>query len=237
MNTHETSREGGLIRNGNGAATDEQVLVVQAKSGHSSAFGELYERHRLKIYRSAFRILRNAQDAEDAMQQSFQRAFTNLNRFRGDSAFSTWVTRIAINEALMMLRRRRVTIPLFETNNDDVNPTSPINLPDDRPTPEQAFAEKESRVVVAHAIIRLRKKLRTVALLRELQGLSNAETARRLGLTVTAVKARTFHARRQLREHLEGKCTAPRIDFSRRCIDARIRASSTINNEHHDVIH
>jgi len=210
MNTHETSREGGLIRNGNGAATDEQVLVVQAKSGHSSAFGELYERHRLKIYRSAFRILRNAQDAEDAMQQSFQRAFTNLNRFRGDSAFSTWVTRIAINEALMMLRRRRVTTPLFETNNDDVNPTSPINLPDDRPTPEQAFAEKESRVVVAHAIIHLRKKLRTVALLRELQGLSNAETARRLGLTVTAVKARTFHARRQLREHLEGKCTAPR---------------------------
>jgi RNA polymerase sigma-70 factor (ECF subfamily) len=212
MNTHETSREGGLIRNGNGASTDEQKLVLQAKSGHSSAFGELYERHQLKIYRSAFRIL----DAEDAVQQSFQRAFVNLHRFRGDSAFATWVTRIAINEALMMLRRRRVTTPLFETNNDDVNPTSPIDLPDDRPTPEQAFAEKETRAVVAHAISRLRRNLRTVALLRELQGLSNAETARRLGLTVTAVKARTFHARRHLREHLEEKCTAPRIDFSRR---------------------
>jgi RNA polymerase sigma-70 factor (ECF subfamily) len=237
MNTHETSREGGLIRNGNGASTDEQKLVVQAKSGHSSAFGELYERHQLKIYRSAFRILRNEQDAEDAVQQSFQHAFVNLHRFRGDSAFATWVTRIAINEALMMLRRRRVTTPLFETNNNDVNPTSPIDLPDDRPTPEQAFAEKESRAVVAHAISRLRKNLRTVALLRELQGLSNAETARRLGLTVTAVKARTFHARRHLREHLEGKCTAPRIVFNRRCIDARIRASSSVmNNEHHDVI-
>jgi hypothetical protein len=79
--------------------------------------------------------------------------------------------------------------------------------------------------------------LRTVALLRELQGLSNAETALRLGLTATAVKARTFHARRYLREHLEGKCTAPRIDFSRRCIDARMRASSMINSERHDVIH
>jgi RNA polymerase sigma-70 factor, ECF subfamily len=237
MNTHETSRESGLIRNGNGALTDEQKLVEQAKSGHSSAFGELYERHQLKIYRSAFRILRNEQDAEDAVQQSFQRAFVNLHRFRGDSAFATWVTRIAINEALMMLRRRRVTTPLFDTNNNDVNPTSPIDLPDDRPTPEQAFAEKESRAVVAHAISRLRKNLRTVALLRELQGLSNAETARRLGLTVTAVKARTFHARRHLREHLEGKCTAPRIDFSRRCIDARIRPSSMKNNEHHDVIH
>jgi RNA polymerase sigma-70 factor (ECF subfamily) len=234
MNTHETSREGGLIRNGNGASTDEQKLVVQAKSGHSSAFGELYERHQLKIYRSAFRILRNEQDAEDAVQQSFQHAFVNLHRFRGDSAFATWVTRIAINEALMMLR---VTTPFFETNNNDVNPTSPIDLPDDRPTPEQAFAEKESRAVVAHAISRLRKNLRTVAVLRELQGLSNAETARRLGLTVTAVKARTFHARRHLREHLEGKCTAPRIVFNRRCIDARIRASSSVmNNEHHDVI-
>jgi len=237
MNTHETSRESGLIRNGNCALTDEQKLVEQAKSGHSSAFGELYERHQLKIYRSAFRILRNEQDAEDAVQQSFQRAFVNLHRFRGDSAFATWVTRIAINEALIMLRRRRVTTPLFETNNNDVNPTSAIGLPDDRPTPEQAFAEKESRAIVAHAISRLRKNLRTVALLRELQGLSNAETARRLGLTVTAVKARTFHARRHLREYLERKCTGPRIDFSRRCIDARIRASSMINNEHHDVIH
>src|SRR5438046_5700451 len=117
-----------------------------------------------------------------------------------------------------MLRRRRVSTPLFETNNNDVNPTSAIGLPDDRPTPEQAFGEKESRAVVAHAICRLRKNLRTVALLRDLQGLSNAETARRLGLTVTAVKARTFHARRHLREHLEGKCTGPRIHFRRRCI-------------------
>jgi len=208
MNTHETSRESWLIRNGNNALTDEQKLVVQAKSGLSSAFGELYERYQLKIYRSAFRILRNEQDAEDVVQQSFQRAFVNLHGFRGDSTFATWVTRIAINEALMMLRRRRMTTALFETNNHDVDPTSPIDLPDDRPTPEQAFAEKESRAVVAHAVSRLRKKLRTVARLRELQGLSNAETARRLGLTVTAVKTRTFHARRHLRAHLEGKCTA-----------------------------
>src|SRR5258708_26098207 len=133
----------------------------------------------------------------------------------------------------MMLRRRGSATPLFEPNNN-VTSTSPIDLPDDRPTPEQAFAEKESRAVVARAISRLRKNLRTVALLRELQGLSNAETARRLGLTVTAVKARTFHARRHLREYLEGKCTGPRIYFSRRCIDARIRASSMINNQHRD---
>lgn len=202
MNTQETARDGALDRNGEGAVTDEQVLVMQAKSGRSSAFGELYERHRARIYRSAFRILRNPQDAEDAVQQSFQRAFTNLNRFREDSAFATWMTRIAINEALMMLRRRRVTTPLFESENNDVHPTSPTDLADKHPTPEQAYAVKESRAVVTHAISRLRKNLRTVALLRELQGLSNAETARRLGLTVTAVKARTFNARRHLRKVL-----------------------------------
>src|SRR5438132_3435771 len=104
--------------------------------------------------------------------------------------------------------------------------------PRNKPSPKKKVAPSSPT-----AISRLRKNLRTVALLRELQGLSNAETARRLGLTVTAVKARTFHARRHLREYLERKCTGPRIDFSRRCIDARIRASSMINNEHQDVIH
>lgn len=187
------------------ALADERLLVAQAKSGRSSSFGELYERHRLRVYHTAFRILRNRQDAEDAVQRSFQRAFTNLCRFREDSAFSTWVTRIAINEALMMLRQRRVTTPLFETNNDDVNTTSVLNLADDGPNPEQALAENEDRAAVTNAISRLRESLRSVALLRELQELSNVETARRLGLTVTAVKARTFHARRHLRKYFEGK--------------------------------
>jgi RNA polymerase sigma-70 factor, ECF subfamily len=212
MNSQETIHESALRGGEKGALTGDQELVLQAKSGHSDAFGRLYERHRLKIYRSVFRILRNAQDAEDALQQSFQRAFTNLHRFREDSAFSTWVTRIAINEALMMLRRRRVTTPLFGTNDDDVNPMSPMDVADNGPTPEQAFAEKERRAVVTHAISRLRENLRIVALLRELQGLSNTETARQLGLTVTAVKARTFHARRHLRKHLERKCAVRRRD-------------------------
>ena len=129
------------------ALADERLLVAQAKSGRSSSFGELYERHRLRVYHTAFRILRNRQDAEDAVQRSFQRAFTNLGRFREDSAFSTWVTRIAINEALMMLRQRRVTTPLFETNNDDINATSVLNLADDGPNPEQALAENEDRAL------------------------------------------------------------------------------------------
>lgn len=186
-------------------STHEQLLVKQAKSGRSSAFGDLYERHRSRVYHTAFRILRNRQDAEDAVQRSFQRAFVNLDRFREDSAFSTWVTRIAINEALMLLRRRRADTPLPGSNIDDPEVFYGLNLVDKGPSPEQALADNELRAAVTHSISQLRESLRKVVLLRELQGLTSSETARRLGLTVSAVKARTFHARRYLRRYLEQK--------------------------------
>jgi len=194
---------------GEALSTDERWLVTQAKSGSSTAFGELYDRYRLKIYRTAFRILRNRQDAEDAVQRSFQRAFTNLCRFREDSTFSTWVTRIAINEALMMLRHRRADKAVQGI--DDTEGSSVLNLADKGLTPEQALAENELRAAVIHAISHLRENLRTVVLLRELQGLTSAETARRLGLTVSAVKARTFHARRCLRQHFEREYKLPSV--------------------------
>src|SRR6267143_647587 len=109
-------------------STDERWLVTQAKSGSSTAFGELYDRHRRKVYRTAFRILRNRQDAEDAVQRSFQRAFTNLCRFREDSTFSTWVTRIAINAALMMLHHRRANKAIQGI--DDTEGSSVLDLAD-----------------------------------------------------------------------------------------------------------
>lgn len=187
------------------ASTDERLLVEQAKSGRSSAFGDLYERHRQKIYHVAFRILRNRQDAEDAVQRSFQRAFVNLDKFREDSAFPTWVTRIAINESLMMLRRRRPDKPFPEDNINDSEAHCGLDLADKGPSPEQALAEDELRDAVIHSVLHLRKSLRKVVLLHMLQGLTSSETARRLGLTVSAVKARAFHARRDLRRHLEQK--------------------------------
>src|SRR5258708_8061014 len=98
------------------ASTEDRWLVAQAKSGSSNAFGELYERHRLRIYRTAFRILRNPQDAEDAAQRSFQRVLTNLARFREDATFTTWVTRIPINEPLMLLPQRPTAPPFQQTN-------------------------------------------------------------------------------------------------------------------------
>src|SRR5262245_59153167 len=102
-----------------GAAINERMLVAEAKLGCSSAFEDLYKRHRPGIYRAALRILSNQQDAEDAVQRSFQSAFTNLRRFRGDSTFSTWLTRIAINQALMLLRQRRANPRLLDIGADD----------------------------------------------------------------------------------------------------------------------
>lgn len=186
-------------------SADERLLIQQAKSGRSSAFGDLYERHRSKVYHTTFRILRSRQDAEDAVQRSFHRAFVNLDRFREDAAFSTWVTRIAINEALMLLRRRRAETSLPENNVENPKALYGLNLADKGPSPEQAVADRELRAALTHAISQLRKSLRKVVLLREFQGLTSSETARRLGLTVSAVKARLFHARRHLRRYLERK--------------------------------
>jgi RNA polymerase sigma-70 factor, ECF subfamily len=193
---------------------DDRLLVADAKLGRTGAFGVLYERHHSKIYRTAFRILRNRQDAEDAVQRCFQRAFTNLTRFREDSTFLTWVTRIAINEALMLVRQRRPNKTLSEREDDGASSYSAFDLPDDRPTPEQVLAQTEVRDAVTHAISKLRHNLRIVVLLREVQGLTSAETARHLGLTVGTVKARIFHARRHLRRHLQRKLEGTRVSYS-----------------------
>jgi RNA polymerase sigma factor (sigma-70 family) len=198
------------------APSDERLLVAQAKSGRSNAFGELYQRHRPRIYRTALRILRNQEDAEDAAQRSFQRAFTNLGRFRGDSTFSTWLTRIAINEALMLLRRRRTHAPLFEDRND-AGLSCDLDLADNGPTPEEILARNEQRAAVLHAVSKLRESLRTVVV-HELQGLTIAETARNLGLSVAAVKGRHFHARRHLRRNLEGMNPEPTTEFCSGCV-------------------
>ena len=187
-----------------GAQHDDRVLVSKAKTGDAGAFGELYERYRSRTHRIAKRILRNDYDAEDAVQRCFQRAFVNLRRFREDSGFSTWVTRIAINEALMILRQRRRNTQLPENDNDCAGEHSSVELSDHRPTPEQALAQSELRSSVIRAVSKLRHSLRVVVLLREIHGLTSAETARRLGLSVAAVKARSFHARRNLRKHFAG---------------------------------
>jgi RNA polymerase sigma-70 factor (ECF subfamily) len=183
----------------------EDSLVAKAKSGHPEAFGDLYKRHHQRVFRTALRILHNQQDAEDAVQRAFQRVLVNLKRFRGDSSFSTWLTRIVINEALMMLRQRRASQSLREGRSDEELRDGIVVIADKRSTPEDLLCESERRRALHHAIGRLREKLRVVVLHRELEGLTSAETAKVLGLSVNAVKARAFHAKRFLRKSLVPK--------------------------------
>jgi RNA polymerase sigma-70 factor, ECF subfamily len=185
------------------ATKEEPYLVARAKRGCSTSFGELYERHRPRIHRVALRILRNEQDSEDAVQRAFQRAYMNLSKFREDSTFLTWLTRIAMNEALMMLRSRRRVSVMQESSAKDETKSKILDVADSRPTPEQVFAQRELRIAMLRSISTLRPSLRSVVLLSELKGCSNAETARQLGLSVSAVKARLFHARRNLRRHFK----------------------------------
>jgi RNA polymerase sigma factor (sigma-70 family) len=196
------------LASGNQGASDEHALVAKAKSGHQDAFGELYKRHQRKAYRTAFRIPRNHQDAEDAVQCAFQRALVNLQRFREDSTFSTWLTRIVVNDSLMLLRQRRSREPLHENSADAAPDDVHVEIADGRPTPEETLCASQRRATVRQADAGLRESLRVVVLHGEPQGLISAETARRLGLTVSAVKARTFHARRFLRKHREPNLTA-----------------------------
>ena len=211
MNIAERSCIGEQQKYAQCEASEECGLVAQAKSGCSRAFGQLYERHRVMVYRTILGVVRRREDAEDAVQRCFQRAFTNLPRFRGDSKFSTWVTRIAINEALMLLRQRRANTPLSYTSYEDAENPVVQNLADETPNPEQVLTAKELRAVLIQAVSDLRKNLRTVILLREFEGLTNEETARRLGLSVTAVKTRIFHAKRCLRRCLEQKLKPQRF--------------------------
>ena len=207
---------------GDTAGNDECLLVTEAKSGSSTAFGELYERHSMRIYRTAFRLLRNQQDAEDAAQRSFQRAYMNLSRFRGDSTFSTWLTRIVMNEALMLLRQRRSITRLFERDGHDHcdYESSISSLADKAPTPEEMFARNELRAALVQAVSCLRKNLRIVVL-PQLQGLTVRESARHLGLSVAAVNARAFHAKQCLRQELERRLQPARNSLRGKSSDMR----------------
>jgi RNA polymerase sigma-70 factor (ECF subfamily) len=184
---------------------DHWGLVARAKAGCSTAFGKLYERHRLRVYRTILRVVRQREDAEDGVQRCFQRAFTNIATFRGESKFSAWIGRIAINEALMLLRQRNGKLRLAETSLEERESDPVMDLAAEAPTPEQILVSKEFIAALVQAISDLRKNLQSVVLLRELQGLTNEETAQRLGVTVACVKARVFHARRWLRRRLERK--------------------------------
>ena len=182
---------------------DEPALVAAAKRGEVSAFEELVTRYERKIFRLTRNITGNMQDAEDAMQEAFLKSYEHLANFKGDSRFYTWLVRIAVNEALMKLRRRH---PGEFSIDEEVavggEELMPRELDDWGPTPEERYQQAEMQEILSEAIDKLEPDFRVVFILRDVEELSTEETAKLLGLTITATKSRLLRARLKLRQRL-----------------------------------
>lgn len=182
---------------------DESAFVTRAKLGDSAAFAELVSHYERKIFRLAKHITQNDEDAEDVLQESFLKAYEHLGDFQGNSKFYTWIVRIAVNEALMKLRKRKTdrTVSLDESIDLGEEPVvREIAVWEDNP--EQRYSQTELREILDQAIDSLRPAFRTVFVLRDVEDLSTEETAEVLNLSIPAVKSRLLRARLQLREKL-----------------------------------
>jgi RNA polymerase sigma-70 factor, ECF subfamily len=181
---------------------DESALVAAAKSGDISAFETLVGRYERKIFRLAQNITQNREDAEDAMQESFLKAYEHLGEFQGNSRFYTWLVRIAVNQALMKLRRRRPNIVSLDQELDTGEDMMPREVEDWGPSPEERYGQTELSGILGKVIGELDPPFRIVFQLRDIEELSTEETAEALGLSVPAVKSRLLRARLKLREKL-----------------------------------
>ena len=183
--------------------SDELALVQSAKKGDVQAFEELVRRYDRNVFRIAQHITHNREDAEDVVQDAFLKAYTNLDQFQGQSKFYTWLVRIAVNEALMKLRRIKPgrTVSLDEDVKTDED-SLPREVADWSPNPEQQYNQAELRDILTRTIQGLPMSFRTVFVLRDVEGLSTEETAEALDLSIPAVKSRLLRARLQLRERL-----------------------------------
>jgi RNA polymerase sigma-70 factor, ECF subfamily len=185
------------------AREDEHLLVRAAKSGDTAAFEELVNRYERKIFRLTMNITRNHEDAEDAMQDAFLKAYSHLNTFQEGSRFYTWLVRIAANEALMRLRKRRPNQFSLDAPIEGDEDIIPREIEDWGPSPEQNYAQSEMRGILNGVIDRLDPAFRVVFVLRDVEGLSTEETAEILGISVAAVKSRLLRARLRLRNKLD----------------------------------
>jgi RNA polymerase sigma-70 factor (ECF subfamily) len=188
-------------------AIGDKELVARAQSGDLDAFEALTNRYEQRVYSLALRILRQEQDAEDVTQQTFLSALENLNGFRGDARFSTWLLRIATHAALKVIRKRQGldTVSLEaateETEGYDTIP-HPEYIADWRQSPEELVRQHEIQRLLDDALAKLDEKHRLVFLLRDVEGLSVKEAAEALGLSEANIKVRLLRARLQLREQL-----------------------------------
>jgi len=185
------------------AASNDINLVHASKKGDVAAFEQLVKRYDRMLLRISQTVTRNREDSEDAVQEALLKAFQNLGEFREDSQFSTWLIRITLNQSLMKLRKQRAhkEVSLTEDFASDLD-ALPMDVPDPAPNPEQLCWASELRDILARTVKELRPILRTVFVLRDVEGLSIEQTAQVLNLSQAAVKARLWRVRLHLRERL-----------------------------------
>ena len=179
------------------------ALVARVREGDIAAYDTLVRKYERQIFRIAQHITQNREDAEDVMQDAFLKAYEKLDQFQGNSKFYTWLVRIAVNESLMRLRKRR-TGKLVSMDEDVATDEGsvPRDFADWAPNPEQNYTQSELAEILRKTIQGLPQGFRVVFVLRDVEGLSTEETAETLGLSVPAVKSRLLRARLQLRERL-----------------------------------
>jgi RNA polymerase sigma-70 factor, ECF subfamily len=187
-----------------GVASDDLDLVHASKGGDVAAFEHLVKRYDRRLLRISQTVTRNREDSEDAVQEALLKAFQNLAEFREDSQFSTWLIRITVNQSLMKLRKQRTQKEVsldedVQTGGDVL----PLDVPDRAPDPEQLCWASELREILVRTVEELRPILRTVFVLRDVEGLTIAQTAQILNLSQAAVKARLWRVRLHLRERLD----------------------------------
>ena len=183
---------------------DQDLALVHAcKSGDVAAFEELVKRYDTKLFRIAQHITHNREDAQDAVQEAFIKVFRKLTQFQENSQFSTWLTRITVNESLMKLRKQRSgTEVSIDDDFQSEDHSAAFELADWAPNPEELYRGFELRNILRSELQELRPSLRVVFVLRDIEGLSTEQTADVLELTEVAVKTRLSRARLKLRERL-----------------------------------
>jgi RNA polymerase sigma-70 factor (ECF subfamily) len=186
-------------------ASEELDLVARARRSDPVAVKQLIQRYNQRLYRMARSIVRDDGEVEDVLQEAYVRAFTNLDGFRGEARFGTWLTRIVINEALGRLRRRRVTVNLDEASAANGGAAHIIPFPNAGPQldPEKTIAQREIGALLERAIDALPEAFRTILVARLIEGMSVEETAELFGLLPQTVKTRLHRARALLRREME----------------------------------
>lgn len=182
---------------------DDHNLVRRAQDGDDTAFSELVHRHKKNAMKLAMSILRNREDAEDEVQNAIWKAYQHIGQFQQDAKFSTWLTRIVVNQCLMRIRKQKRSRLLHM---DDVligEEMGTLELPDSRPSPEEILASSEVSEVLKLEIRRIPPLLRNIFVLRDIQRLSMSDAADQLGISVAAAKSRLLRARKELRARMD----------------------------------